>query len=389
MPKGNPNTKGRRRVRGGDRSIPGPEQPPQPGSASESEPAGIPRFSLLKNTLAERSGYLFYDGSTVEKMAIAKIWLKMLKKHPKYQPLKIDPNSTINDLLSLLHTTTTKFFKGWRWTLHIPEENKPRIYFFKSLGTLGGWNLPMEWIHDYPNPYFKEAATAMILRIAKAFHIKLFDNQTTEWILEPAAVAEDGYDHDVIPYLLAHLKEQHYSEEKDMNNIYKMAANMSSYVDGEIFDKMQEFKDAPMLTENQFEFAAHQVKTLEDPALYNWLMKGKALADTGGISIHQFDLNLENIDGEDSDPVSMEDAIFFPWSTSDCVNYARNSWLDDIAQGVGVNEAYEFGWLDGAGLVEPSNPTLFKKLIAFIEEGQDLEHKRKLKYSYADIRLSK
>ena len=127
---------------------------------------------LLDISPAEKSGFLFSDrcfekwdakknAETKRKYAIE--WLKILKKHPDYQPIHIDKNDSIENALGLLHAETSRLFKDHVWTLYFPSWDSPTtLYYYKYIGSVYQLNIPLDLFSESEDKNLREAALMLI-----------------------------------------------------------------------------------------------------------------------------------------------------------------------------------------------------------------------------------
>lgn len=362
------------------------------GSSAQTEPDTILRPDLLNYNPTEKSGYLFYGSEGYHnwrmdhkvKMALAKGWHACLKNHPSYKEIMISPTANIHDAFDAMHKVSDKLFKGYSWMIFLDDNDnqKPKFYYYKSLGDIGQHNLPLKWFDDHDSKEFRCIGLWLIKAIGHKFHIGTFSNDIMQYVLE---------DIDDVEELTLKLAERvdAYGDNTGVSQLKlnESIANHLSYKFGRprmLQDEMATLKSQ----ENNFHDDALRCSG-DNLQMYEWLMSGLKLFQGPSVSIHDFDLSPGDVNCDDGSPVKIDQAIFFPYSFDDEVFGIYEEWIEDMANSIGTNDIWKYGILLEDDHILPSDEKPLLDLIKFLDDGRKLyfsqtPNKHIDKYYYGD-----
>jgi hypothetical protein len=348
-------------------------------SATKCLSVGIFRPDLLDYNPIEKSGYsslkidLPEEEQFLGKVSLATEWHKCLKKHENYQPILIDSESTIDIVFQLLHNETERLLKGYSWVLKIEADEEPKLIYYNSLGDVSNYNVPLDWIYKHKIHAIRNAGLWLIKQLSAHFGIDTIYNDTLEMCIENWQFEEDD-DWTVIN----HVKEQlDNGEPRDKIEIYEAVANIFSYKHGKPKELKELLRDM-MWTYDEGYYKRVVIDNLpheEDWELRDWLLSGHELLKLDSIKIEDFKLSPDDMNGDNGDMVSVDQSVFFPYSTTDYIYNEYSDWLDSTANGIGVNDFFNHGFLTAKSHAKPENPEPLLQLLKFLEQGQKI-HKQ-------------
>ena len=324
------------------------------------------RNHFLNNSLTVKSGYLFSNYE--DKVKLAKYWLKAIKKHEGYIPMQIANGSTIHDVLSELHKETDRIFKGFDWVLRYETETTPelKIYYYESLGDIGMHNLPIKWFAEHKNSAFRTIGLTLIKNIAHSFNISLFTNDIFEMVLDNG-IKEGKFNEE---YLKTQLIEWYgFDEENDADDLEAVISDFKNYLTGDIFKLRKEIDTIEL---NKFDFK--ELLKLIPLEQVEWLAEGRKLL-YNTVDIDCFDFVPYDISRDNGDPVTIHQAIFFPYSFDDKPMEHYEQWVSDISNSTGINDMFKYGFLTNKLHVKPTEEKPLLALIEWLDKGRDLYFK--------------
>lgn len=374
--KRSPTKQASRRSGNGHRSTSQKRKKIESRSTTQSQSIGVFRPDLLDYSPIEKSGYsslkidLPEEEQFLGKVAIATEWHNCLKKHENYQPILIDSESTIDIVFQLLHNETKRLLKDFSWMLHIEADEEPKLIYFKSLGDVSNYNVPLDWIYNHKNKAIGNAGLWLIKQLSVHFGIEMIYNDTLEMCYENWQF-EDDDDWTVINHVREQLDN---GEPRDKIEIYEAVANIFSYKHGKPKELKELLRDM-MWTYDEGYYKRVVIDNLpheEDWPLRDWLLSGHELLKLESVNINEFNLSPEDMNHENGEMVSVSQSVFFPYSTNDYIYHEYSEWLDSTANGIGVNDFFNFGFITSKSHAKPENPEPLLQLLKFLEQGQKI-----------------
>lgn len=342
-------------------------------SATKCLSVGIFRPDLLDYNPIEKSGYnslkidLPEEEQFLGKVSIATDWHNCLKKHEAYKPILIHSESTIDVVFQLLHDESNRLFNGYNWMLYIEADEEPKLLYYESLGDVGNYNLPLDWIFESKNNKFRNAGLWLMKQLSKHFGIDIVSNDTLEMVYENWQFDDDD-DYTVINHVSEQLNN---GEPSDKLLIYEAVTNIFSYKYGKP-KELKELLNSMMWSYDEEEFKRAVIDNNDDEELRDWLLSGYELLKMESIKINNFILSPDDMSNDNGDMVSVDQSIFFPYSLEDYVYKEYESWLDSIANGVGVNDFFSYGFITSKAHAKPENKEPLLALLKFLEKGQKI-----------------
>lgn len=347
----------------------------KPRSAAKSKSVGIFRPDILDYSPIEKSGYSSlkiylpeeeqFDG----KVLLATEWLECLKQHESYKPILIDAESTIDVVFQLLHNETNRLLDGYSWMFIFSDETEPRLLYYESLGDVNCYQLPLDWLSESTNLPFKNAGLWLLKSLSEHFGIRMIFNDLIEMAIDNYAHYEDEYE------LISNIKSNlGVSSPEEMGQVYEAAADLCQYQYGKPKELKKRLSELGYSKELFNELVGKIM--IQNHELADWLLSGYRLLNMESTAIENFNLVPEDLNLDNGDPVCIHHSIFFPYSFTGFVFDEYESWLNDIAQGIGTNDIYNWGFLNSKIHFEPCNKEPLLALIEFLEKGRELYFKK-------------
>lgn len=343
-------------------------------SAAKSKSIGIFRSDLLEYNPIEKSGYYSlkidlpeeeqFDG----KVMLATEWLKCLKQHENYKPILVDSESTIDIVFQLLHTETERLFKNFNWMLHIEADEEPRLIYYESLGDVSNYNVPLDWLYDNKDLVIRNASLWLIKQLSVHFGIEIINNDTIEMCYDNWQF-EEGDDWSVVNYVREQLDN---GDPSDKLLIYEAVTNIYSYKYGKPKELKELLRDMMWTYEEGYYKKVVNEHLADDVEFRDWLLSGYELLKMPSVHITEFELSPDDMNHDNGDMVSVSQSVFFPYSIEDYIYKEYEGWLNDIANGIGSNDFFNFGFITSKAHAKPEPQEPLIALLKFLEQGQKI-----------------
>lgn len=343
-------------------------------STTKSQSVGVFRPDLLDYSPIEKSGYSSlkidlpeheqFDG----KVTLATEWLDCLKKHEDYKPILVDSESTIDVVFQLLHQETERLFTGYNWMFIASDEDLPKIIYYESLGDVSNYNVPLDWLYNNKDLVIRNASLWLIKQLSVHFGIEIITNDTIEMCYDNWQF-EKGDDYSVVNYVKEQLDN---GDPSDMLLVYEAVHNIYSYKHGKPKELKELLRDMMWTYEEGYYKKVVNEHLADDVEFRDWLLSGYELLKMPSVHITEFELNPEDMNHENGNMVSVSESVFFPYSTEDYVYKEYEGWLNDLANGIGTNDFFNFGFITSKAHAKPEPTEPLIALLKFLEQGQKI-----------------
>jgi hypothetical protein len=341
-------------------------------------PAGIVRPNFLTYNPTHKSGYLFLSEEKIHSkynlnplsewkknipstIKAIEIWHGLLKRHPNYQSVYVEPTANVADVMDALHNETDRLFKGFDWVFHIPSyaKQEPQIVYFKYENGVHNCIMPLSVFDESKDPRFRKAGLSLMKALADRFGIPYIESDSFDsYALEGIEIdeeyvrnkLEDRYGDDTEPDFETHLN------------------NLLSYKDGppkRLRKEMEPMKFDPK------EFKC-EIKYLQHTPIGKWMMEGLKILELPKFCVGSFDLNPWDLEHNDGDMVPQTEMLWFPYSIDDHAFADYKEYIDCMANGFGWGETFSYGTLSKKKHVKPVDFGPMMILMQYIIKGMNL-----------------